>query len=280
MKKKCSMLLLPITVLALGLIIMPAVAAERADTQSVTKNKSCYRLIPQEVYSGPPGKPPSPDNKHAVCRVLLNNLNEFCNEDPPNMVCEFKIHPRYRNQLSVPKWKKLNIYKNLDKIEAMIRAPLEIQAGTAQNKSYQDRVWQEYYAGLKKGLDNGTATLHQANIDLYNLGKAYEVLRVEHGKCTGKRIILAPNDDPKVAAFEFQQNWIDIDCSAPALRQLLDPSMVKIGTMKGDVFFFQGKTFSYKWYRNQLWILQPFKDREANGNLNTKEICWFEYTIN
>ena len=150
MKKKCFILFLPITVLALGLTIMQAVAAEKADTQSVTKKKSCYRLIPQEVYSGPPGKPSSPDNKHPVCKVLLDNLNEFCNEEPPNMVCEFKIHPRYRKQLAVPKWIKLDIYKNLDRIEAMIRAPLEIQKATAQNKSYQDRVWQEYYGGLKK----------------------------------------------------------------------------------------------------------------------------------
>jgi len=280
MKKKCFILFLPITVLALGLTIMQAVAAEKADTQSVTKKKSCYRLIPQEVYNGPPGKPSSPDNKHPVCKVLLDNLNEFCNEEPPNMVCEFKIHPRYRNQLAVPKWIKLDIYKNLDRIEAMIRAPLEIQKATAQNKSYQDRVWQEYYGGLKKELDNGTATLHRANIDLYNLGKAYEVLRVEHGKCTGNRIILAPNDDPKVAAFEYQQSWVDVDYSASALRQLIDPSMFKIGTMKSDVFFFQGETFSYKWYRNELWILKPFKDREANGNFNTKEICWFEYIRN
>jgi hypothetical protein len=279
MKKKSFILFLSLTVLALGLIIMPAVAAEKADTQSVTKEKSCYRLIPQEVYSGPPGKPPSPDNKHPVCKVLLENLNEFCNEDPPNMVCEFKIHPRYRNQLSVPKWKKLNIYKNLDRIEAMIRTPLEIQAVTAKNKSFQDKVWQEYYADLKKGLENGTATLHEANIDLCNLGKAYEVLRAEHGKCTGKRIILDPNDDPRVAAFEYQQSWVDVDYDASALRQLIDPSMFKMGTMK-DVFFFQGETFSYKWYRNQLWILKPFKDREANGNFNTKEICWFEYIRN
>ena len=267
--------ILAMMVLVFYFSALHVLAAEK-DSQSGGKAKSCYRLIPQEVYSGPPGKPSSPDNKHPVCKVLLKNLNEFCEEEPPNMVCEFKIHPKYSKQLSVPKWTKLDINKNLDKIEAMVRAPWEIQSDTTQNKSYQDMVWKDYYKELKKGLDEGTATIYQSKFDLRNLGKAYDIFRVQHGKCSGNRIILDPNDDPKVAAFEYAQSWLDVEYTAPVLKQILLPSARGIGSMK-DVFFFQGKTFSYNWYRNELWILQPFKDQEANGNFNTKEICWFEY---
>lgn len=255
------------TIIIIGIVLFAFGFAEAAE-------KQCYRLLEQEIYSGPPGKPPTPDNRHPVCKILLKNLNKFCNDEPPNMVCEFKIHPLYKKQLSVPKWKKLDIYKNLDKIEAMIRTPLEISESTAHDKNFQDKVWQDYYGLLKKGLDDGTATLYQAYFDLWNIGKAYEVLQVSDGKCTGKPIILDPLDDPKVAPFEYERGFHSVEYSATVLRQLLTPSMVKIGTMK-DVFFFKGKTFGYNWHRNELWIFQLFQ--KPDGHLSKQGICRFQY---
>ncbi len=270
---RSNKLILVMLVVVFCFSALPVSAAEK-DAEVGSKIKSCYRLIPQEVYSGPPGKPSSPDNKHPVCKVLLNNLNEFCDEKPPNMVCEFKIHPRYKTKLSVPKWTKLDIYKNLDRIEAMVRSPFEIYESTAQNKSYQDEAWQKYYTRMKKGLDEGTATLHSATFDLRNLGRSYDVLRVQHEKCTGQRIILNLHDDPKVAAYEFEPSWLDVEYSALALKQIIPPSIIKIGTMK-DIFFFQGETFSYNWSENKLSIYRPFRGK--NGGFNIHDICWIEY---
>ena len=153
-------------------------------SNSLAGCRKCYRLMEQERYSD---DVVTPDNKNPVCKVVLDNLNKFCNDETP-MVCRFKIHPKYSGQLSVPKWETLDIHKNMDMIEAVVRAPDEIYERTAHDKEYQDKEWQQYYGSLRKGLDEGTATLHKAHFDLRNIGKSYDVLRVQHGKCTGRAI--------------------------------------------------------------------------------------------
>ena len=259
MKKNCFKLILAIIVLAFCFSVLPVLAAEK-NTESGSKEKSCYRLIPQEFYSVSPVNPASPDNKHPVCKVVLDNLNKFCDEPP--MVCAFKIHPKYSTQLSAPKWTQLDINKNLDKIEAMIRTPYEIQADTANNKKFQDESWEIYYKSLKKGLDDGSAKLEQTHFDLRNLGRAYDVLRVSNGICTGKTIILDQNDDPKVAAREYEQSTITVEYTSEELRKIFKPSMIYT-LWEYNIFFFHGVTFTYSWIGDNYGFLNRIEMRMA-----------------
>jgi hypothetical protein len=229
----------------------------------------CYRLIGQERYYD---DVVTPDNKNPVCKVVLDNLNMFCNDETP-MVCRFKIHPNYSRQLSVPKWETLDIHKNMDMIEATVRAPDEIYERRAHDKEYQDKRWQEYYISLRKGLDEGTATLHKAHFDLRNIGKSYDVLRVQHGKCTGRAI---PADDPKkLATVQFERSKVDVEYTAEVLRIISPPTAYQGVHWVGDVFFYRGTTYAYGWIYHRLLIWKPMQ--EKNGEFNRKSVCFIEY---
>jgi|GEM_PF-3805083 len=237
-------------------------------TASLGSDK-CYRLIEQERFYD---DVVTPDNKNPVCKVVLDNLNKFCNDETP-MVCKFKIHPKYSKQLSIPKWETLDISKNMDMIEGMVRAPDEIYERTAHDKEYQDKEWQQYYSSLRKGLDEGTATLHKAHFDLRNIGKSYDVLRVQHGKCTGRAI---PADDPeKLATVQFERSKVDVEYAAAVLRIISPPTAYQGVHWVGDVFFFRGKTYSYRWNYHRLSIDKPIQ--KANGQFRRESICFIEY---
>ena len=226
-------------------------------------DEKCYEMLEQKFFLS--GQPDTPDNKHPLCKVLFDNLNEFC--DKP-MVCELEIHSKYSDQLSLPKWTRLDIHKNLDKIEAMIKAPWEI---AKYNKDRQEESWQRYYSDLKKGLDDGTATLHHAKFDLRNLGQPYDVLRVEFGKCTGKFI------PESVSGVIFEQSREDIEYTADVLRKLLTPRTANALIQHiHNVFFFQGQTFSYHWFENELLVSRPL--RESDGFFGDEGLCRFKYT--
>ena len=70
-------------------------------------------------------------------------------------------------------------------------------------KEIQNERWEEYYKHLKKGIDEGTATLHQAQFDLRNIGMSYDVLRVRI-KILHRKTYLSRSDSKDNA------NWNDM----------------------------------------------------------------------
>lgn len=156
-----------------GHCLKDVILARTHELEALTDGTGCYTLSP--IFdNGPSGsiRPIEP-----VCLALEKNLNRFC--DQPPMACGLKIAPEFRDQLSLPAWTPLDPQANRALIEEFIRAPWQV----ASAKGADNQRWEKERPDVDKALAEKRLTFSQANVDLFNLGRAQPAYRLDYGSC-------------------------------------------------------------------------------------------------
>ncbi len=120
-------------------------------------------------------------NTAPVCKALLRNFNEFCDEPP--MVCELKIHPKYSKLLGQPNWKRITPTPSIEEVERFIKAP---ENATDKLRWGGETMWTFWQPKIERAIQRGSLAVDEANVDLLNHGQKERVLRVQTGECTSK----------------------------------------------------------------------------------------------
>ena len=169
-------------------------------------------------------------NKAPVCKALLQNFNEYCDEPP--MVCELRIHPKFSKLLSRPNWKRISPTPSIEDIERFITAPEDAAEGVSET------MWAFWRPKIESALQHGTLTMDEADVDLLNRGQKERVLRVQTGECTSENQATPDSDH----SLMYQTDGIYTNF-APEVY----PQHPKRGfSGGGGVFFmFNGKTYDY-----------------------------------
>jgi hypothetical protein len=144
---------------------------------SQANGEKCYTLVPRAR------------GQFAMCLELEKNLNEFCGEQP--MVCALKISPRYP-KLTLPKWTALDVERNMDLIERLVRGSLLHTVKHSPRAS--DYNWAMLRDRIAKYAPAGQASLSRARIDLANGGAREVIYRVDTGLCLDLNFGTAAND--------------------------------------------------------------------------------------
>lgn len=187
----------------------------------------CYRFAPDLNDNG------LGLNTAPVCRALVRNFNEFCDEPP--MVCELKIHPKYSKQLSQPNWKRISPTPSIEDIERFIKAPY---VATGYPPLGAEKMWAFWQPRIDTAIQRGYLTVDEAYVDLLNRGRKERVLRMQTGECTSKNHS-TPNSDYSLM---FQTDGVYANF-APEVY----PRHPKQGFAQGGeiVFTFNGMTYDY-----------------------------------
>ena len=82
-------------------------------------------------------------------------------------------------------------------------------------------------------------------------------------------------DPKKLATVQFERSKVDVEYTAEVLRVISPPTAYQGVHWVGDVFFFRGKTYFYRWNYHRLSIDKP--RQKANGQFRRESICFIEY---
>ena len=131
----------------------------------------CYKANPVNDVNG------KPQPIAEVCKALVKNLNEFCDEPP--MVCGIKIHPKYAKQFTFPDWQPVELNGSISLVESAYRTPWE----SVRDKSAASKLWEEDRPAVEAALSEGRLTVKRAMLDLFQLGEKVETYRIDYGDC-------------------------------------------------------------------------------------------------
>jgi len=197
----------------------------------------CYTALPPKNAAGN-DKPIEP-----VCRVLEQNLNQFCDEPP--MVCGLRIAPRFSNELAVPVWDPVDFGGRLSFVEALVRGEIEyLNAGKAATD-----VWNDFRAGYEEALQAGRLTVLTADLDMYRLGRPLTVYRVDPGDCEKRNSSQLNSREQWNAQLASAGVFV---YTAPEAVKSLEPQYRFGPTPTGDVFLYNGRAYFYN-----MGVLRP-----------------------
>jgi hypothetical protein len=191
----------------------------------------CYTAeAPDEAKSNP---------IEPLCRVLEANLNEFCDQPPP--VCGIKITSRYAQELSLPQWTPVDLQGKLDLVESTVRAREE----TRNNRKAAQVTWNEEGPALVAALKAGRLSVKTTQLDLFNVGKALTVYRIDDGACPGDNRKVLRSRDPGVWDSGFHPWNVQVRPAREAYETLQRKYVIADAGNMGDVLLFKGKPYRY-----------------------------------
>jgi len=139
--------------------------------------RKCYWLEPSHKRDG------KWQEFEPVCRVLEENLNQFC--DQPPMACELRIAPQFKDKIIFPNWEPVNEV-TLAMVEEFLMAPY----GDSYPKD-KAAIWNEERPKMEAAFKENRLVLSKADIDLYNLGRVHTAYRLDYGNCQTRNPQLA-----------------------------------------------------------------------------------------
>jgi hypothetical protein len=226
----------------------PAAAAPVAVAESVPSGK-CYTAVPSRDQGGN-DVPIEP-----VCRVLEQNLNEFCDEPP--LVCGVKIAPEFQADLALPTWTPVDFGGSLDLIESTIRAqwlgfnPQRIPGGSPQAAAAADSMWAERKPRLERALEEGRLAVSSAEIDLYQVGSTSSFYRVDPGDCEIDNGGTLQPDRPDYWNRRLVMSGVHVRPTPETLSGLLETfQSLSPEEPNGDVLLFRGQAYTYSMWGN------------------------------
>jgi len=229
-------------------------------THVVAAEDRCYRLLKANPAEGIEG------GNYPICRELERNLNRFCAAPP--MVCQFQIHPDFKQHFQLPHWTVMDVEQHRGLIEELIKTPSLVQGYPPG----ADAVWKVVEPQVTRGLQDKTLKLERTALDLANLGKKELVYRLSTGNCSKH------NQAPKNGDLsrKYVQEGIYVNY-APEVQWKLHKKeyFINASGFTRDVFLYRGRTYSYGWNIDQLWISQPYISPDG---FDEKIVCTFEYT--
>lgn len=228
-------------------------------THVVAAEDRCYRLLKANPAEGIEG------GNHPICRELERNLNRFCAAPP--MVCQFQIHPDFKQHFQLPHWTVMDAEQHRGLIEELIKTPSLVQGYPPG----ADAIWKVVEPQVTRGLQNKTLKLERTALDLANLGKKELVYRLSTGNCSNY------NQAPKNGDFsrKYVQGGIYVNYAPEVQRKLHKAQyFINANTSTRDVFLYKGRTYAYSWSMDQMWITQPYLSKDG---FDEKIVCTFQY---
>jgi len=228
-------------------------------THMVAAEDRCYRLLKADPVEGIEG------GNHPVCRELERNLNRFCAAPP--MVCQFQIHPDFKRHFQLPQWIAMDAEQHRSLIEEFIKTPFLVRGYPPG----ADAVWKVVEPRVTRGLQDKTLKFERTTLDLANLGKKELVYRLSTGSCSNR------NQAPKDGDFSrmYVQEGIHVNYAPEVQRKLHKGQyFLNASGFTRDIFLYQGRTYSYGWNMDQLWISQLYLSQDG---FDEKIVCTFEY---
>lgn len=194
----------------------------------------CY--VPQPILDSDGNvKPIEP-----VCQAMEENLNQFC--DQPPMVCELKVAPEFRQQITFPNWTPLDPEKNRELIEEFLRTPWQVES---KQYEIEEKIWQEEKPKIENALATKSLSFSKSELDLYNLGKAQAAYRIDYGTCYRDNSHL---NDKNAWGVPLRSAPIKIQYGPEIIGYILKQSFDFVSErspLLGEVIIYGGKTYSY-----------------------------------
>lgn len=193
---------------------------------------TCYTAVPLRDQTG------NDVLIEPVCRVLEQNLNQFC-DDPP-LVCRLKIAPEFSDRIELPVWTPVSTDNGVRLVESIVRAQWEAFGGP----SAADRMWEERRPAIEESVQEGRLAVSSAAIDLYQVGRPVETYRIDPGDCETRN----------AAILEGRRSWdervaeagVRVVPTPEALDRLLETfKQLTPGEPFGDVLLFGGAAYTY-----------------------------------
>ena len=228
---------------AAALIAVAEVVAE------VAPSGKCYTAVPLRDQGG------NDVAIEPVCRVLEQNLNEFCDEPP--LVCGVKIAPEFEADLALPTWTPVDFGGSLDLIESTVRAqwlgfnPQRIPGGSPQAAAAADSIWAEHRPRLERALEEGRLAVSSAELDLYQVGRPSTFYRIDPGDCEIDNGGTLQPDRPDYWDRRLVLNGVRVLPTPAALSDLLETfQSLSPEEPYGDVLLFRGQAYTYAMWGN------------------------------
>jgi hypothetical protein len=247
---------------------------------------NCYTNVPILDERGK-SKPVEP-----VCKALLNNLNEFC--DQPPMACELKIAPQFSKVISLPKWEPIDPQANRKLIEDFLWAPYSLPKNN-QNDALHKQMQDEQLAGINAAFNEQRISFSKAKLDLYNLGKNQTAYRLDYGDCRLKNPQLQGDHGYTTDDMTWGSHWNDaispssvqVQQAPDVVRKLFTQYQPLQFSPLTEVFGYKGQTYSF-WMQGNV---SPYQQNEIVVNragileipdsrqvmLHEKNVCHFKY---
>jgi hypothetical protein len=234
---------------------------------------SCYTAIPLTDQAGN-AIPIEP-----VCRVLEQNLNQFC-EEPP-LVCGLKISPQFRDRIERPVWTPVSTDNGVGLVESIVRA----QWGRFGLSSSFDRIWEERRPIIEESVQEGRLRVSSAAIDLFQVGRSVEAYRIDPGDCEIKNAHI----------LEKRRSWdervteagVRVVPTPEAFDELLETfKQLSPDEPYGDILLFGGTAYTYRmsgntWpaaVDNRVVVDQGINDESLGGpTLSMRNVCEIRY---
>jgi uncharacterized protein len=205
--------------------------ASREEELNAISTHKCYWLEPPRKDSA--GKRPPVES---ICHALEKNLNQFC--DQPPMVCGLKIAPKFSKQFMLPSWKSVENV-NPAMIEEFIRAPW---MDSSLKKEDKDALWEEERPKIEAAFAKKRLTFSKAQLDLYNLGKAQTVYRLDYGNCQADNPQLK---DPAEWGMAIHYAEVKTQHAPEIVRSLFKEYFPLQHGSLNDVFLYEGKVYDF-----------------------------------
>lgn len=216
---------------------------------NVSAGGMCYTAVPVPDLKGK-DMPIEP-----MCRELEENLNTFCDEPP--VVCGLRVAPQFANDFTFPAWQPVALDGRLDLVESIIRA----QWASLRNEQGKELVWKEYRAVFAQALADARLTVATADLDLFQLGRAYKTYRIDAGNCAQLNAHLSK--EPKSVWWNWPLKYAQVFVvPAPDAVREIENKYVN-GAMSGadgDIFVFRGKPYAYVMAGNQNAARPPINN--------------------
>jgi hypothetical protein len=201
-----------------------------------------------------------------VCQAMEENLNRFC--DQPPMVCELKVAPECRQQITFPNWTPLDPEKNRELIEEFLRTPW--RAGSSQpNSTLKKEIFQEEKTKINEAITAKTLTFAKDTLDLYNMGQPQTAYRLDYGTCYAANSEI---DDPKHWNRPLIAAPVKIQLAPEIVRPLFEEFFPIDRAPASEVFGYGGQTFSYYMF--------GYIDKRGGGIENWLDIFRHEQWLN
>lgn len=203
-----------------------------------------------------------------LCRDLVKNFNEFKDERP--MLCERKFSPKYKD-FKKPNWKALDIEQNFPLILAIKR-----ESGAIMLPEHLEKMMSQYEIEVQERIKQGKVFLYEANFDIAHSGEKVRVVMVNDycDPASLERVLL---EDPALTMADPAQPIV-VDPAVAIMKPGSlegDARYKNLSSFRGDVFFFQGRSYLAQWSIFPSAIgRSPGPSKKHNGYILVYEPFW------
>lgn len=237
---------------------------------------TCYTSAPLMDVDGNP-RPIEP-----VCKALLKNLNQFC--DQPPMACALKISPQFKHVFALPKWEAMDPQANRALIKDFLWAPYTIPRNN-QNDALDKQIRDEQLAGINAAFSAKRIRFYKSQLDLYNLGKKQIAYRLDYGDCKLKNPQLKRSSNHWDEA--ISSSFVKTQQAPDVVRKLFRQYQpIGFGPLY-EAFIYKNTTYSFvmqgrddPYYQNEMLVNRG--ERWVNPSsqkvfLHDANVCLFKY---